>query len=129
MTSQLLKRATGRFLLPTFIGTELEGENAFTLQLESLHFDNSKRFSKAKLKAMMMLTDYLTCVSVFPPGGSTVSIRDELGLEPKGSNPVPRLLPQCKSTPVKSGVRTPLPPEKTSFLPAERFKVGWTLVR
>ena len=110
---QVLKRATGRFLLPTFIGTELEGENAFTLQLERLHFDISKRFSKAKLKAMMMLTDCLTCVSVFPPGGSTVSIRDELGLEPKGSNAVPRLLSSAKAPPLKAGVRTPLPPEKT----------------
>lgn len=33
------KGLLGRFLLPTIIGTELEGKNAFTLQLERLHFD------------------------------------------------------------------------------------------
>ena len=99
----MLKRATGRFLLPTFIGTELEGENAFTLQLERLHFDISKRFSKAKLKAMMMLTDCLTCVSVSPQGEALSASEMNLDLNPRDPTLCPDSCPQCKSTPVESG--------------------------
>lgn len=100
----MLKRATGRFLSPTFIGIELEGKNAFTLQLGRLHFDINKRFSKAKLKAMMMLTDYLTGVSVFSPTGEALSASEmNLDLNPRDPTLCPDSYPQCKSTPVKSG--------------------------
>lgn len=79
-----------------------------------------------------MLTEYLKCVSLCfqPHEGSTVCIRDELGLEPKRSNTVPRLLSILQKHPrLKWVLEHPSLLRKCAFLPAERFKIGWTLVR
>lgn len=98
--------------------------------MERFHLDINKM---AKLKIIMiMLTEYLTWVSLCFQSheGSTVRIRDELGLEPKGSNTVPRLLSTVQKHPrVKWVLEHPSLLRKLAFLPAERFKIGWTLVR
>lgn len=79
-----------------------------------------------------MLTEHLTCVSLCfqPHEGSTVSIRDEPGLKPEVSNTVPRLFPTVQKHPrLKWMLEHPSLLRKLAFLPAERYKIGWTLVR